>query len=594
VSPEIRANTALRICLRVTDPAESSDVIGTPEAALLERGTPGRGYLRSGRGLTMFQAAHPAGRTSTDPERVDVTPLGPWRRPVRTDTGVDGPTDLARLVTAISEAATRTGTAPAATIWQPPLPERLAVAELGGPPRRSIVRLARVDRPDQLTSEPLELDLTDGGSLLVAGTARSGRTQTLAGLALAAAAQLSPADLAIHVVDPGGPLSRLLAPLPHLATSLGPESTALAPRLLSLLARLERAGTDLLLVDGWDRLLSLLPDDDAATCGDLLAHLLRGGPAARPAVAVAGDRSVLMPRVSSGFGVRILLRQADRGDFGLAGIPARAVPATFVPGRGLRAGDGAVLQVALPPAPAEEVARRWAGVPPAPDRITLRSLPERVRSAELPQDPRRFVLGVGGDRCEPLMIDPFAGGGCMLVAGPPRSGRSTTLVTLLRQAVRTGRPPVVAAPPRSPLAAAAAELRLPVLRPDSPDPGPRPATGGLLLVDDCEAFADRPVGERLTGWLRGTDSPAAAAFAAVVAGRSDELAAAYRGVGAEVRRGQCGVLLRPGPLDGELLGVRLPRRPSAGPPGRGVIVGDPAWGSPFTDAEPVPVQVAAP
>ncbi|HVU92872.1 MAG TPA: FtsK/SpoIIIE domain-containing protein, partial [Jatrophihabitans sp.] len=250
VSPEIRANTALRICLRVTDPAESSDVIGTPEAALIERGTPGRGYLRSGSGLTMFQAAHPAGRTSTDPDRVDVTPLGPWRRPVCTDIGADGPTDLARLVTAISEAATRTGTAPAATIWQPPLPERLA-AELGDPPRPSTVRLARVDRPEQLTSEPLELDLTDGGSLLVAGTARSGRTQTLAGVALAAAAQLSPADLAIHVVDPGGALCRLLAPLPHLATSLGPESSALAPRLLGLLTRLERAGTDLLLVDGW-------------------------------------------------------------------------------------------------------------------------------------------------------------------------------------------------------------------------------------------------------------------------------------------------------------------------------------------------------
>ena len=32
VSPEIRANTNLRIALRVTDPAESSDVIDVPDA----------------------------------------------------------------------------------------------------------------------------------------------------------------------------------------------------------------------------------------------------------------------------------------------------------------------------------------------------------------------------------------------------------------------------------------------------------------------------------------------------------------------------------------------------------------------------------
>jgi len=126
--------------------------------------------------------------------------------------------------------------------------------------------------------------------------------------------------------------------------------------------------------------------------------------------------------------------------------------------------------------------------------------------------------------------------------------------------------------------------------PDGPDPGPAPAEPTLLLVDDCEAFADRPVADRLAEWLRTAEAP----LAAVVAGRSDELATSYRGLGAAARRAHCGVLLRPGPVDGELLGVRLPRRPAAGPPGRGVIVGDPAWGRLFADGEPVPLQVAAP
>src|SRR5439155_13136979 len=51
VSPEIRANTALRFCLRVTDPAESTDVLGSPEAAALDRNVPGRAYLRAGPSL---------------------------------------------------------------------------------------------------------------------------------------------------------------------------------------------------------------------------------------------------------------------------------------------------------------------------------------------------------------------------------------------------------------------------------------------------------------------------------------------------------------------------------------------------------------
>jgi S-DNA-T family DNA segregation ATPase FtsK/SpoIIIE len=80
----------------------------------------------------------------------------------------------------------------------------------------------------------------------------------------------------------------------------------------------------------------------------------------------------------------------------------------------------------------------------------------------------------------------------------------------------------------------------------------------------------------------------------VVAGRADDLATTYRGVAADVRRSHCGILLRPGPVDGELLGVRLPRRPSSGPPGRGIAIGDPAWAAMFDDGEPVPIQVAEP
>ena len=62
VSADIRANTNLRIALRVTDAAESTDVIDAPDAAQISRATPGRGYVRLGHAsLVPFQAGRIGG-----------------------------------------------------------------------------------------------------------------------------------------------------------------------------------------------------------------------------------------------------------------------------------------------------------------------------------------------------------------------------------------------------------------------------------------------------------------------------------------------------------------------------------------------------
>src|SRR3712207_4452450 len=50
VSPEIRANTNLRISLRVTDGADSTDVLEAADAARIPKSAPGRGFARLGHG----------------------------------------------------------------------------------------------------------------------------------------------------------------------------------------------------------------------------------------------------------------------------------------------------------------------------------------------------------------------------------------------------------------------------------------------------------------------------------------------------------------------------------------------------------------
>ena len=80
VSADIRANTNLRIALRMTDAAESADVIDAPDAAHIARAVPGRGYVRLGHAsLVPFQAGRIGGRRpGADPgaaARPRVTPL---------------------------------------------------------------------------------------------------------------------------------------------------------------------------------------------------------------------------------------------------------------------------------------------------------------------------------------------------------------------------------------------------------------------------------------------------------------------------------------------------------------------------------------
>src|SRR6266576_3927706 len=140
---------------------------------------------------------------------------------------------------------------------------------------------------------------------------------------------------------------------------------------------------------------------------------------------------------------------------------------------------------------------------------------------------------------------------------------------------------------------AAANCRVEVITPDD-SAGHLPTLGVgpvLLLVDDSEAFLDTPVGDALAYLLRA----AAAPLAAVVSGRSDDLAVTYRGVASEVRRSRSGLLLQPEPGDGDLLGIRLPRSRPVPVPGRGVLLLDQPQVRALADgADVLYVQVALP
>ena len=395
----------------------------------------------------------------------------------------------------------------------------------------------------------------------------------------------------------------------------------------------------LVLLDGWEGFLAAVEDLDAGRTVDTFLQLLRDGTGHGVTVLVAGDRATLTSRLASAVQRRFVLRMSDPADYAIAGLSRGQIPASMPPGRVIDTADATQTQLGTlgpgdgPDTETSEHAeldriiarcRSQAAQKPARRQpFEVRALPRRVRLTELPQPRRRgeILLGVGGDAAGPiavnLAVDPAsdratnrtmdlltertteraidrrigrvtdrasdrASGGPFrldvrfLVAGPPRSGRSTLLTLILRQLSELDRPVIVAAGPRSPLHRAGADLAVRVIGPGGGGPDRSERVGALLasgdplclLVDDTELFLDTPAGEWLTALVR-RSPPGLDVFAA---GRTDDLALAFRGVAAEVKRARVGVLLQPAPGDGELFGIRVPPIRASYPVGRGLLM----------------------
>jgi S-DNA-T family DNA segregation ATPase FtsK/SpoIIIE len=500
--------------------------------------------------------------------------LLPWRRsapgaPHR------GRSDLSHVVDAVADAASQSLRRSQAAPWLPPLPEQLQMEALPpiGPPER--IPFGLLDLPQQQAQPAAVLDLAAGGAVLFAGTARSGRTEALRTITFESARRLSPEQLHLYVLDCAGNGLDDLAALPHCATAVRARDVDLLLGLLECLAEStarRRSATDaalqLCILDGWEQLCSALAAAHARAADramDDVTRLLQNCGSARTTVVVTGDRTLLGARTAGLFSQKFLLRLADPSDYALAGISPRSVPATFPPGRAMRAPEGELVHIARaapcrPPPPSR---------PPA-DRIEVRRLPPRIGVAELPPSGGGLRLGLGGHGAQPIVLAVPLPGEPLLVTGPPGAGRTNAVRLLLAEAVRERTPVHVVAPRPGALAkdADAAGVRLSA-DPSRPDL-PRLPPGGLLLVDDAHVLTETPLADQIAEFIagRGDDSGRA-----VISAPVPQLAHAYGALLATARRSRSMLLLRPEPSDGELFGFRAPPMPGSCPPGRGVLVG---------------------
>ncbi len=625
VSADIRANANLRICLGVVRESESRDVIDADDAARISRSTPGRGYARTGHGeLQVFQSGRVGGPppSEADSDRIDVE-LSPIRslclpRPVPAPdhcARVAAPTDLEVIVSACRAAADRLGLETPSSPWLPPLPALIPIG--ASEVRRPLTAvLAVLDLPVAQKRQNYEIDLDELGHLVIAGSPRSGRTTALRTIVGGLAASTSIRDLHMYAIDCAGGSMAALSTFPHCGATISAHEHERVRRLLSVLkAELvvrqgifaaegfgslteQRAQSAsplphiVVLIDGWEGFLSTFEEVDSGTVVDASTRVLREGASVGIHLVITADRAGIVGRLASTVENRLVLRLADRSDFALIGVQARAVPVDMPAGRGFFTDTLTEAQVCTisgdPAGPAQIAALAGiAATARTRDQDVPRSLwprrvdplPSIVTTAEISAawgakapavGSAHVTLGVGGDELAAVTIDLLEFGPGFLIAGPPRSGRSTALATVAA-GLRVAGWRVVAVTPRDSVLRDYAHETFDATQFGIDSAFDRGLGRLAVLVDDAEIVAESPAAvvlDRLTRTARDSG------HLVVIAGTTEELSVGFRGFVVDVRRARTGLLLAPrGPLDGEVLGIRLPRGTGeATPVGRGQLV----------------------
>jgi S-DNA-T family DNA segregation ATPase FtsK/SpoIIIE len=643
VSADIRANTNLRIALRVTDADESRDVIDAPDSGAIAKSTPGRAYVRSGaQSLLGVQSARIGGRRPASGQQrakagvqgLSWSALGrPMPRGPEGDAD-DGTmvTDLAVLVDAIREASDLLGFPAPRKPWLDPLPEHVTAESLpatAGDPGRDVLPIAYglTDLPAQQARAPLAVDLVHGEHVLIVGGPRSGRSTALRTIAGALARDTSPQDVHVYAIDCGANALLPLVGLPHCGAVVTRDQPERLSRLLDrlsgevsrrqqLLAMRgassaaeqramaatpeERLPWMVLLLDGWEGYTSTFETYDYGKLIDGAQRLFREGGSAGLKVVMTADRSGFSGQISSVFADKLILRMADPNDYSTGGLATREVPKNMPSGRALRPTDRGVQesQIALlAPEPAgqaqvealqrigREAGGRFGRLPRELRPMRVDALPPRITVSEAfalepgftPPGPLWTLLAVGGDELQPLGVDLQESGPGFVIAGPPKSGKSTTLVAATRSLLSQSVPIVLITPRRSPLRDLENEDGvLGRLGSDASQDDLRTMTEGaggqpfVVVVDDAELLYDSPLDTALEEVVKsGRDGD----HAVIAAGSADQMGSQYRGFLVEARRSRNGMLLSPqGATEGDLFNIRLPRDAGGGPTGRGLLI----------------------
>jgi S-DNA-T family DNA segregation ATPase FtsK/SpoIIIE len=435
VTPEMRANTGLRIALRVQDKADSTEIVDAPNAAAISRFTPGRGFVRTGGSsqLTEFQTsrvggAHvgrsdelpaPVARTVAWPRYGDVPDLE-----YATSASDAHRTDIAAFVAYVGRVSELGEYPVPRRPWLDALPDTIELTSLlpsTAPvarhdtltiPRRTLsVPIGLADFPSRQVQEVLSYDIARGENWAIVGGPRSGKTSALLTMASSLAINLDTSDVSLYGLDFGGGGLLAMEELPHVGAVIrSSESERLEAWIVKLVDEhrrrqnllsaagaaniveyREQTSTDSplpymgILIDRWEMINQIFPPESGSAILSELSRLIREGSTAGISFVVTGDRGLLTDRVFSHFAMRTALNLADKNDYRLIDLLPKDIADASPPGRLVRARDGVEIQLAQWPRNDGETARsslravaEGLHVQPAVGQLRVDPLPDRI------------------------------------------------------------------------------------------------------------------------------------------------------------------------------------------------------------------------
>ncbi|WP_455387531.1 FtsK/SpoIIIE domain-containing protein [Petrachloros mirabilis] len=266
VDEQVRQNSTFRIALHVAAPADSTELVGIPDAAFLNRG---QGYFRV-RGPQLFQVAYAgaAYRARVLPDDAIVRLLPNGRREVLypQNWGVvpdlpakqEEKTESRAIIDHIGKMAESFDIPKLQPVWHEPLPERLYLSDLlageeeqapENEKRQSwdgetwtaqvnwpMPFLGRYDDPAHQDQDDIEFRPREDGNLLIFGAPGSGKSTLLQTIITNLLLSHSPQQVHVYIADLAGqPVLRVFEDAPHVGAVITRTEGERIDRLLRFL-----------------------------------------------------------------------------------------------------------------------------------------------------------------------------------------------------------------------------------------------------------------------------------------------------------------------------------------------------------------------
>uniref|UniRef100_UPI002810DE9D FtsK/SpoIIIE domain-containing protein n=1 Tax=Microbacterium sp. TaxID=51671 RepID=UPI002810DE9D len=473
IKDNLRANTNLRIALRMADESDSRDVVDDEIAASFPASLPGRAIAKTGPGrLVPFQSAYAGGWTATDETPVAEVRVAELRFGARSDWEPDrpaesdaheedlGPNDQKRIVSTLIRASDVAGLPRPRRPWLDDLAPLVDLRDLASEGDTRIP-FALLDVPEKQLQEPAAFVPDRDGSMVVYGTSGSGKSTLLKTLGTAAGMRPDLGRVQVYCLDFASGALGALASLPHVGSVVDGADVERIQRLFRTLdGELDRRSAAFSaasaatvqeyreLVDPTMPRIVLLIDnypefkkdwEVAPGRGPFYRTFMRILGEGRPLgvhTVITADRGNAVPSaVAANISRRVVLRMGEPSQYMLLSVPRDILDEQSAPGRAVV--DGHEAQIAVLGGTANVVEQtklltelgnrlRAQGVRDLPE---IGALPTMVPADEMPAQVEGMpVFGVADDTLAPRGFEPL---GSFVVTGPPASGKTNALKALV-------------------------------------------------------------------------------------------------------------------------------------------------------------------